>query len=92
MPGKRHSSEEIAGKLQKVDALVSQGKTLTEAIKSVGVSRQTLYRWRGERGASVANPSQRLRDLESENQRLRKLVTDLLLEKAAAEEARGGRS
>lgn len=90
MPGKRHTDEEIADKLRQVDALVGQGKTLGEATKLVGVSRQTLYRWREDRGGVVGDDagasSDRLRELEAENTRLRKLVTDLLLQKIAIEE------
>jgi transposase-like protein len=85
LPGKRHTTDEIEGKLRQIEALVNQGKTLGEATKAVGVSRQTLYRWRGTR-AGDDNSSDRLRDLEAENIRLRKLVTDLLLQKMALEE------
>lgn len=86
MPGKRHSTEEIAGKLRQVEALVSQGKTLGEATKLVGVSRQTLYRWRGEHADGADAHPDRLRELEAENDKLRKLVTDLLLQKMVLEE------
>ena len=90
MPGKRHTSDEIADKLRQVEALVGQGKSLGEATKLVGVSRQTLYRWREacvDAGSNGGEPlSDRLRELETENGRLRKLVTDLLLEKMAIEE------
>lgn len=86
LPGKRHSTEEIAGKLRQVEALVSEGKTLGEATKLIGVSRQTLYRWRGEHESGADAPSDRLRELEAENGRLRKLVTDLLLQKMALED------
>ncbi len=92
MPGKRHTDDEIADKLRQVEALVGQGKTLGEATKLIGVSRQTLYRWREDRiGADIDDAddsSNRLRDLESENARLRKLVTDLLLQKMAIEKSR----
>ena len=86
MPGKRHSTEEIAGKLRQVEALVGEGKTLGEATRLVGVSRQTLYRWRGDHADGADSPSDRLRELEAENGKLRKLVTDLLLQKMAMEE------
>ncbi len=90
MPGKRHTDDEIADKLRQVDAMVAQGKTLGEATKLVGVSRQTLYRWREDRSGvdsdDAGASSDRLRELEAENGRLRKLVTDLLLEKMAIEE------
>lgn len=86
LPGKRHSNEEIAGKLRQVEALVSEGRTLGEATKLIGVSRQTLYRWRGEHDGGAEAPSDRLRELEAENGQLRRLVTDLLLQKMALEE------
>jgi hypothetical protein len=86
LAGKRHSTEEIAGKLRQVEALVSEGKTLGEATKLIGVSRQTLYCWRGEHDGGVEAPSDRLRELEAENGQLRRLVTDLLLQKMALEE------
>jgi len=86
LPGKRHSTEEIAGKLRQVEALVGEGKTLGEATRLVGVSRQTLYRWRGDHADGADAPSDRLRELEAENGKLRKLVTDLLLQKMAMEE------
>jgi putative transposase len=95
MTGKRHTDDEIADKVRQVEALVGQGKTLGEATKLVGVSRQTMYRWRegrnGGDGVDIDNAddaSDRLRELETENARLRKLVTDLLLEKMAIEETR----
>lgn len=87
VPGRRHSSREIAGKLEQVDALIGEGKTLSEATKAVGVSRQTLYRWRGDKRPEAANPPRQLRDLEDENNLLRRLLVDLLLQKLAIEDA-----
>jgi len=87
MAGKKHSASEIAGKLHRVEELLNDGKTLSEATRSIGVSRQTLYRWRGEQPTLSTKPKERLRELETENVRLRKLVTDLLLQKMAIEEA-----
>jgi transposase-like protein len=86
VPGKRHSSKEVAGKLREVEALLGEGKSLSEATKTVGVSRQTLYRWRGGRRHSPKGLPKSLRDLEEENARLRRLVTDLLLQKMAMED------
>jgi len=86
LAGKRHSAVEIAGKLRQVEALVSDGKTLGEETTLVGVSRQTLYRWRGDHTNGADAPSDRLHELEAENGKLRKLVTDLLLQKMAMEE------
>lgn len=86
MPGKKHTSKEIAGKLEQVSVLLTQGKSLSEATKSIGVSRQTFYRWREGRRAGVKSAPKSLRALEEENARLRRLVTDLLLEKMAIED------
>jgi transposase len=89
MGGKRHSQEEISSKLDRVHLLTGQGKSLNEALKSIGVSRQTLYRWRQERatGARQQSPEERLRKVEAQNEKLRRVVTDLLLEKLAMEDA-----
>jgi len=87
MGGKRHSQDEISTKLNRVHALTAQGKSLNDALKSIGVSRQTLYRWRQERAVHQPSQDERLRDLEAQNARLRKAVTDLMLEKMAMEEA-----
>jgi putative transposase len=93
MGGKRHSQDEISTKLNQVHTLTAQGKSLNEALKSIGVSRQTLYRWRQEHEHAVDQPSpeQRLRELEAQNEKLRKAVTDLILEKMAMAEARARR-
>jgi transposase-like protein len=72
--------------LAQVDQLVAEGKTLSEATRQVGISRQTLYRWRGQSVGMEAPPASRLSELESENARLRKIVADLLLQKTAIEE------
>jgi len=87
MPGKRHSQDEISNKLQRVEALTAQGKSLIDALKLIGVSRQTLYRWRQENAVSQPSPEKRVLELEAENQRLRKALTDLMLEKIAMQEA-----
>jgi len=86
MGGKRHSQEEISTKLNRVHMLTAQGKSLNDALKSIGVSRQTLYRWRQEHVVDQASPDERLRELEAENEKLRRAVTDLILEKMAMEE------
>ena len=87
MGGKRHSQEEISTKLNRVHMLTAQGKSLNDALKSIGVSRQTLYRWRQEHVVDQPSPEERLRELEAENEKLRRAVTDLILEKMAMEEA-----
>jgi len=80
MPKKRHKPEEIVAKLRQVDVLTSQGAALAEAIRSIGVSEVTYHRWRNEFGGLKLDQVKRLKELELENSRLRKAVSDLTLE------------
>lgn len=90
MPSKRHKPEEIVAKLRQVDVLTSQGQTVADAVRSIGVTEVTYYRWRQEYGGLKTNQVRRMKDLELENQRLRKVVADLSLDKLIlAEAARG---
>jgi transposase-like protein len=90
MSKKRHKPEEIVSKLRQVDVLTSQGKTVAEAIRSIGVTEVTYYRWRQEYGGLKSDQVKRLKDLEQENARLRKAVSDLTLEKLILKEAASG--
>ena len=81
MPRKRHKPEEIVAKLRQVDVLTSQGQSVPDAIRSIGVSEVTYYRWRQEYGGLKSDQVKRLKDLETENGRLRKAVSDLTLDK-----------
>jgi transposase-like protein len=90
MSKKRHKPEEIVSKLRQVDVLTSQGKTVAEAIRSIGVTEVTYYRWRQEYGGLKSDQVKRLKDLEQENTRLRKAVSDLTLEKLILKEAASG--
>ena len=90
MSKKRHKPEEIVSKLSQVDVLTSQGKTVAEAIRSIGVTEVTYYRWRQEYGGLKSDQVKRLKDLEQENARLRKAVSDLTLEKLILKEAASG--
>ena len=90
MSKKRHKPEEIVSKLRQVDVLTSQGKTVAEAIRSIGVTEVTYYRWRQEYGGLKSDQVKRLKDLEQENLRLRKAVSDLTLEKLILKEAAWG--
>ena len=90
MSKKRHKPEEIVSKLRQVDVLTSQGKTVSEAIRSIGVTEVTYYRWRQEYGGLKSDQVKRLKDLEQENARLRKAVSDLTLEKLILKEAASG--
>lgn len=90
MPRKRHKPEEIVAKLRQVDVLTSQGQTVADAVRSIGVTEATYYRWRQEYGGLKSGQVRRMKDLELENQRLRKAVADLTLDKLIlAEAARG---
>ncbi|MBB4000952.1 transposase-like protein [Aureimonas pseudogalii] len=87
---RRPKPEEIVAKLRQVDVLVSQGRTVADAVRSIGVTEVTYYRWRKEFGGLKVDQVKRLKDLETENQRLRKAVADLTLDKLIlAEAARG---
>jgi len=81
---------EIVAKLRQVDVLTSQGKNVAEAIRSIGVSEVTYYRWRQEFGGLKRDQVKRLRDLETENTRLRRAVSDLTLDKLILQEASRG--
>ena len=90
MPRKSYKPEEIVAKLRQVDVLASQGRSVAEAIRSIGVSEVTYYRWRQEYGGLKSDQVKRLKDLETENTRLRRAVSDLTLDKLILQEAARG--
>jgi transposase-like protein len=90
MGRKRHKPEEIVTKLRQVDVLTSQGQSVAEAIRSIGVTEVTYYRWRQEYGGLKSDQVKRLKDLEAENARLRRAVSDLTVEKLILKEAASG--
>ncbi|KNY13138.1 transposase [Shinella sp. SUS2] len=90
MAGKRHKAEEIVTKLRQVDVLNAQGKSMAEAIRSIGVTEVTYYRWRSEYGGLKGDQVKRLKELEAENARLRRAVSDLTLDKMILAEAAKG--
>ena len=90
MPRKHHKPEEIVAKLRQVDVLVSQGRNIADAIRQIGVSEVTYYRWRQEFGGLKTDQIKRLKELETENSRLRKAVSDLTLDKLILQEAARG--
>jgi putative transposase len=90
MSKKRHTAEEIVAKLRQVDVLAAQGRTVAEAIRSIGVTEVTYYRWRSEYGGLKSDPVKRLKELELENARLRRAVSDLTLDKMILKEAAKG--
>ena len=90
MADKRLTSEEIVARLRQVEVLSSQGKTVAEAVRAIGVTEVTYYRWRKEYGGLKGDQVKRLKELEAENARLRRAVSDLTLDKMIlAEAARG---
>ena len=90
MPKKRHKPEEIVAKLRQVDVLVSQGQSVADAIRSIGVTEVSYYRWRRELGGLKTDQVKRMKELEAENARLRRAVADLTLDKLILKEAASG--
>ncbi len=90
MPKKRYKPEEIVAKLRQVDVLASQGASIADAIRQIGVSEVTYYRWRQEYGGLKLDQVKRLKELELENTRLRKAVSYLTLDKLILKEAARG--
>ena len=90
MARKHHKPEEIVAKLRQVEVLVGQGKPVTDAVRSIGVTEATYYRWRSEFGGLKLDQVKRLKVLEQENGRLRQAVADLTLEKLVLKEAASG--
>jgi putative transposase len=90
MPRKIYKPEEIVAKLRQVDVLVSQGSKIADAIRQIEVSEVTYYRWRQEFGGLKSEQVKRLKDLEAENTRLRRAVSDLTLDKLILQEAARG--
>ena len=92
MPRKRHEPEEIVAELRQVDVLVSQGQGVADAVRSIGVTEVTYYRWRQEYGGLKTDQVRRRKELETENARLRRAVAvaDLTLDKLILKEAASG--
>jgi putative transposase len=90
MPRKRHKPEEIVAKLRQVDVLVAQGQSVADAVRLIGVTEVTYYRWRQEFGGLKTEQIKRLKELEAENARLRGAVADLTLDKLILKEAAAG--
>jgi transposase-like protein len=91
MPKKRYNAEEIIQKLRGADVLLSQGKTVSQACKQIGVSDQTYYRWRKIYGGMKVDQARRLKELESENARLKRAVADLTVDKLILKEVAEGK-
>ena len=90
MAGKRPKPEEIVSKLRQVEVLQGQGMSIGDAVRQIGVTQNTYYRWRKLYGGMGRDQLKRLKELEKENQRLRRAVSDLTLDKLILEEAARG--
>ncbi len=90
MPKKTYRPEEIIAKLRQAEVLIGQGRKMPEVVKALGVHEITYYRWRKEYGGLQVSQAKRLKDLERENARLRKAVSDLSLDKVILQEATRG--
>ncbi len=86
----RHTAEEIVNKLREADVQLSKGQTIAQACKQIGVTDQTYYRWRREFGGLKVDQAKRLKALEKENTRLKKLVADQALDMAILKEVAQG--
>lgn len=86
MAKKYFTTEQIISKLREAEVLISQGKSAAEASRTIGVSEQTYYRWRREYGGVSTEQVHRLKELEKENARLKRLVADLSLDNAILKE------
>lgn len=80
MKRKRHTPDEVVSKLRDVDATLSNGGTIADAAKKIGVTETTLHRWRNAYGGIKAQDLKRLRELERENQRLKRVVAEMALD------------
>ena len=87
MAKKRYTPEQIINKLREAEILLSQGATIAQISKKIGVSDHTYYRWRKEYGGMRVDQARRLKELEQENSRLKRVVADLSLDNATLKEA-----
>jgi len=90
MPRKKHTPEQVINKLRQVEMALAQGSTVAEASRQIGVTEQTFYRWRSEYGGLRVDQVKRLKQLESENTRLKRAIADLTLDNQILKEASEG--
>ena len=88
--GKKHGPEEVIPKLREAEVLISEGSTQELAAKQIGVTKQTLLRWRKEYGGFRMDQAKRMKQLEKENAKLKKLLAEAELDKAILKEAASG--
>ncbi len=87
MKRKRHTPEQILTRLRDADAMLGAGKTIGQVVQQLGVSEQTFHRWRNQYGGMKAGDAKRLKELEQENTRLKRVVADQALDKLILQEA-----
>jgi putative transposase len=92
MPRKVNTPEQVINKLREAELMLSQGSTVSIVCKKIGVTDQTYYRWRKEYGGMRVDQARRLKDLEQENSRLKRVVADFALDNAILKEAARGNS
>lgn len=90
MKGKKHSAEQIIKKLREADVMIAAGKTLGQVAQSLEISEQTFHRWRNQYGGMKSEEAKRLKELEDENKRLKRLLADAELDKLILKEALKG--
>ena len=90
MSRKRYTAEQIIGHLRQAEIRTSEGKTISEAVRELGISEQTYYRWRKQYGGMEVNQARRLKELEQENGRLKRLVADQALDLSIHKEVSRG--
>jgi transposase-like protein len=87
---RRHKPEDIIGKLREAEIMLAQGSTVADVCRRIGVTEQSYYRWRKEYGGLKLDQARRMKELEKENARLRRAVSDLTLDKLILQEAARG--
>jgi len=90
MKRRRHTPEQVIRMLREAERMLGEGKTIPEAAKELGISEQTYHRWRNQYGGMKANDAKRLKELERENVRLKRIVADQVLENQALKEISRG--
>ena len=90
MAKRKHTAEEIINKLREAEVVIAAGSTVAEASRRIGVSEQTFYRWRAEYGGLHIDQAPRLKQLETENSRLKRAVAELTLDNQILKEAAEG--
>lgn len=91
MKGKKHTPEQIVRKLREAEAALATGRTIGQICQELSISEQTFYRWRSQYGGMTTDELKRLKELEQENTRLKKLVADLSLDNAMLKEVAEGK-